>query len=347
MPHYNDVYISPQDFEICLHHGMRYDGFVEGLGYAYTSNFTIPPIHFQKYNPPGRVSDDESFFQNGFVQYLDTSSEVCLMSVKYQHKVKTGDTLTSISGKYGVSIQSIMDANSGIDWEGREGDRIFAGEKLELPRALKQPIGNKKNECENTKVTVSAKTHNGKFRIEVMDAVSVPFGSLGEMAIMSDMDAVTGFWETTLTTGINFSTGLSPSSGVVTAMGGEIKILKNIEASSLMDWANKSGLVSIASGQFLLNYSKFTGLDPKTQEKIWVARGFGCGLSIGYSGSRSVNEYRNGDFYYRHDRYPNEVVYGLSPRDSLKRAANDPTLTGRDDFLREKGIGENELEKYK
>jgi hypothetical protein len=146
MPHYNDVYISQQDFEICLHHGMRYDGFVEGVGYAYSSNFTIPPVHFQKYNPPGRVHDDESFFQNGFIQYLDTSPEMRLMSVKYQHKVKSGDTLTSISAKYGVSIQSIMDANSGIDWEGeRRGDRIFAGEELELPNEAKE------NHSENSK----------------------------------------------------------------------------------------------------------------------------------------------------------------------------------------------------
>jgi hypothetical protein len=135
MPHYNDVYISGKDFEICLHHGMRYDGFVEGLGYAYTSNFTIPPVHFQKYNPPGRVHDDQSFFQNGFVQYLDTSPKMRLMSVKYIYKVKAGDTLTSISAKFGISIQSIKDANAGIDWEGeRRGDRIFAGEELELPR---------------------------------------------------------------------------------------------------------------------------------------------------------------------------------------------------------------------
>ncbi|WP_010664687.1 hypothetical protein [Marinilabilia salmonicolor] len=34
---------------------------------------------------------------------------------------------------YGISIQSIKDANSGIDWEGeRRGDRILSGEELEL-----------------------------------------------------------------------------------------------------------------------------------------------------------------------------------------------------------------------
>jgi LysM repeat protein len=135
MPHYNDVYINQQDFEICLHHGMRYDGFVEGLGYAYTSNFCIPPRHFQKYNPPGRVHDDESFFQNGFVQYIDTSPKMRLMSVKFVHKVKAGDTLTSISIRYDVSIQSIKDANSGVGWEAnRKSDRILAGEELKLPK---------------------------------------------------------------------------------------------------------------------------------------------------------------------------------------------------------------------
>ncbi len=135
MPHYNNVYISQQEFEMTMHEGMRYDGFVEGLGYAYTSNFTIPPIHLQKYNPPGRVSDEQSFFQNGFVQYLDTSPQMRLMSVKYGHKVKSGDTLTSIAQHYGISIASIMAANGGIDWSNarNNGDLIFVGETLVLP----------------------------------------------------------------------------------------------------------------------------------------------------------------------------------------------------------------------
>ena len=139
MPRYNEVYISQQDFEISLHNGMRYDGFVEGMGYAYTSHFSIPPVHFQKHNPPGRVHNDESFFQNGFIQYIDSSPQMRLMSVKYVHKVKSGDTLTSIAQQYGVSIQAVKDANSNINWAGeRKGDRILAGEELKLPNEVKE-----------------------------------------------------------------------------------------------------------------------------------------------------------------------------------------------------------------
>lgn len=139
MPRYNEVYISQQDFEISLHNGMRYDGFVEGMGYAYTSHFSIPPLHFQKHNPPGRVSNDQGFFQNGFVQYIDSSPQMRLMSVKYVHKVKSGDTLTSIAQQYGVSIQAVKDANSNINWAGeRKGDRILAGEELKLPNEVKE-----------------------------------------------------------------------------------------------------------------------------------------------------------------------------------------------------------------
>lgn len=139
MPRYNEVYISQQDFEISLHNGMRYDGFVEGMGYAYTSHFSIPPVHFQKHNPPGRVHNDESFFQNGFIQYIDSSPQMRLMSVKYVHKVKSGDTLTSIAQQYGVSIQAVKDVNSNINWAGeRKGDRILAGEELKLPNEVKE-----------------------------------------------------------------------------------------------------------------------------------------------------------------------------------------------------------------
>ena len=141
MPRYNEVYISQQDFEISLHNGMRYDGFVEGMGYAYTSHFSIPPVHFQKHNPPGRVHHDESFFQNGFIQYIDSSPQMRLMSVKYVHKVKSGDTLTSIAQQYGVSIQAIKDSNSSINWAGeRKGDRVLAGEELKLPKAVEKKL---------------------------------------------------------------------------------------------------------------------------------------------------------------------------------------------------------------
>src|SRR5690554_1442460 len=109
------------------------------LGYAYTSMFSLPPLHFQKYSPPTRVSADQCYFKNGFVQYLDSSPEMCLMSVKYVHKVKSGDTLTSIAQQYGVSIQAIKDSNSSINWAGeRKGDRILAGEELKLPNEVKE-----------------------------------------------------------------------------------------------------------------------------------------------------------------------------------------------------------------
>lgn len=141
MPQYNEVYISQQEFERSLHEKKPYNGFVEELGYAYTFNFSIPPVHLQKHNPPGRVSDEDSFFKNGFFQHIDSSPEMRLMSVKYSHKVKSGDTLTSISQLYGITIQSIKDANSGINWTGeRKGDRILAGEELKLPKGEEKKL---------------------------------------------------------------------------------------------------------------------------------------------------------------------------------------------------------------
>ncbi|MCA1745215.1 MAG: hypothetical protein LC643_05840 [Bacteroidales bacterium] len=82
MPHYNEVYISPSDFEALVSLGIPYDGFIVGVGYAYTYADIVPPRHLQKNNPPGSAPYNESFYQMFFVQNVDDSPHVRLMSEK-------------------------------------------------------------------------------------------------------------------------------------------------------------------------------------------------------------------------------------------------------------------------
>ncbi|MCA1745673.1 MAG: LysM peptidoglycan-binding domain-containing protein, partial [Bacteroidales bacterium] len=105
--------------------GIPYEGFVEGKGYQSLMAQTLGSCYFQ----------ERGCAIPQFEQVMDSSPEMHIQSVGYQHKVKAGDTLTSISQYYGITITSIMAANPGIDWPTarNNGDLIFAGEVLALP----------------------------------------------------------------------------------------------------------------------------------------------------------------------------------------------------------------------
>ena len=71
--------------------GIPYEGFVEGCGYQSLMAQTLGNCYFQ---PRGCAVPQ-------FVPVMDSSPEMRIQSVGYQHKVQTGDTLTSISKYYG------------------------------------------------------------------------------------------------------------------------------------------------------------------------------------------------------------------------------------------------------
>jgi RHS repeat-associated protein len=260
-----------------------------------------------------------------------------------EYAAQKGDCFECLDKKLGYDTGTMQGLNPGVD-----PTNIQIGQVLQTPFTTPYMAkGQSYMPSASNTTNVTAATHNGKFKVTVTDVVSVPFGSFGVLSISSNKNAVTGFWNTTVTTGLSGSLGISPSAGVLTVMQGDIKILQDVQATSLVDWANKSGLVSTASGQLLVNYTKFTGMNPSNSAPIWEATGFGYGGSVGYSGSRALNQYSVGDFYYRHDRYANEVVIGLSTKDSIIRATFDTTLHGRSEFLERKGLSDQDLDAIK
>ncbi|MBN2742513.1 MAG: LysM peptidoglycan-binding domain-containing protein [Marinilabiliaceae bacterium] len=132
MSKFNNVYITPDEFNVLVCSDIPFEGFVIGMGYAYYLYGAVPPLHHRPYNPPTRVPYNQSHYFTICHQYLDTSPKAKLMSVKYRHMVKTGETLLSIARYYGISAKAIMDANPSIDWSEKrnDGELIHVGETL-------------------------------------------------------------------------------------------------------------------------------------------------------------------------------------------------------------------------
>jgi LysM repeat protein len=117
--------ISQETAEAYALLGVPYEGYVEGVGYQSLLAQTLGSCYFQ----------ERGCAIPQFEPVMDSSPEMRIQSVGYKHKVKAGETLTSISQYYGATIASIMSANPGIDWPNarNNGDLIFAGEVLALP----------------------------------------------------------------------------------------------------------------------------------------------------------------------------------------------------------------------
>jgi len=107
-----------------------YEGFVEGCGYQSLMAQTLGSCYFQ----------ERGCAIPQFEPVMDSSPEMRIQSMGYNHKVTAGDTLTSISQYYGITIASIMAANPGIDWPTarNKGELLYVGEELALPKGEEQ-----------------------------------------------------------------------------------------------------------------------------------------------------------------------------------------------------------------
>ncbi len=259
-----------------------------------------------------------------------------------------------VSADY-VSISTYQFAHNNPIWkieiEGLEGE-TFNGEPD--PQSI-EPVGNPSSRVQmptemayatagggrgsnsnrrskkTNSVTVSPQTHNGKFRVEAVQGPNLAGNGVGELAIKSDEFAVTGMWDSSVTTGLSFSGGTSPNGSLLSLIGGNINIEKNTEVTSLMDFGNKSGLVSIAT---LGPIAKITGQDINhSGDAIWSSIGFNVGISIG--GAKSEERFKTADFFYGKG---NEVIRGRTEEDSIRKAAVDTLLPDRSAFFEKKNI---------
>lgn len=80
-PIYNNVYISPEQFEFYRSVGRSYDGFVTGMGYAYTQKGVAMTSFSTPYTRTRRFNQGCGFYEFVTTQLLDTSPEARMRSL--------------------------------------------------------------------------------------------------------------------------------------------------------------------------------------------------------------------------------------------------------------------------
>ena len=132
-----EKYIGAGTFGFLNQTDRGYEGFVEGLGYAYTKTEIMNPPNQRAF---GWDREIQYRTRNELVkfQYLDTSPEMVARSLAnlpknpVHHIVVSGDTLSALAMKYGVSVENL------VKWNGmsnknqviRTGDKLVVGTKI-------------------------------------------------------------------------------------------------------------------------------------------------------------------------------------------------------------------------
>ncbi len=82
MPNNKINYITPEEYSTLLKHGLKYKGYVIGVGYAYITTAVIPPPTMDILNPPKFVPHGMDHYLHLKVQCLNTSDEAIKLSFK-------------------------------------------------------------------------------------------------------------------------------------------------------------------------------------------------------------------------------------------------------------------------
>ena len=129
--------IKADEFVYLQETGRGYEGYVEGLGYAYTEMKILNPPNLRAL---GWDREIDYYNRNEIVemQYLDTSPEMVEKSLAnlpknpVHHTVRSGDTLSALAIKYGVTVSDLVKWNGMTDKNQviRTGDKLVVGTKL-------------------------------------------------------------------------------------------------------------------------------------------------------------------------------------------------------------------------
>lgn len=79
MANYNNNFITYDAYQVMQMHGLQYEGFIKGVGYAYTSDIAIAPDHMSGNGSPFAEPGLDQYMQ-GTVQWIDTSKEAIARS---------------------------------------------------------------------------------------------------------------------------------------------------------------------------------------------------------------------------------------------------------------------------
>lgn len=102
MANYKENYISFDEYTALQQIDLNYEGFVIGVGYAYTLDISIAPPHMGIYNPPRFVPPGMDHYMYGRMQCLDTTQEAIAKSYNY-----TSEEITKRITKYNIDQETI------------------------------------------------------------------------------------------------------------------------------------------------------------------------------------------------------------------------------------------------
>ncbi len=96
MPNNKINYITPEEYTTLLKHGLKYKGYVIGVGYAYITTAVIPPPTMDILNPPKFVPHGMDHYQHLKVQCLNTSDEAIKLSLKGNPEIEKDDIVEEV-----------------------------------------------------------------------------------------------------------------------------------------------------------------------------------------------------------------------------------------------------------
>lgn len=185
MSKFREVYITIADFAFLQGMGQIYEGFVIGLGYAFRYSSLVNPPNLNGYLHAENIPSQVNRFTLIRDQYVDNSPEMIERSVNgitangaKLYTVQKGDTLSSISKQYRVSVDCL------IKWNKiKKPDEIQVGQKLIVSEQSRDLLGDylKHNPLPHTSYgTSTPQTSIPKIQSrEVADLISIAASTHG------------------------------------------------------------------------------------------------------------------------------------------------------------------------
>ena len=107
MTNYKKQFISYETFLVYQQVGIRYEGFIEGMGYTYYSDFAIAPQHMQMFSTSPYVPYGYDHYILGTALFIDSSPEAVARSYnmtadKIKDKIVSYNNDGSISVNFGL-----------------------------------------------------------------------------------------------------------------------------------------------------------------------------------------------------------------------------------------------------
>lgn len=168
MARFRETYITIDDFTGMQEVGIRYEGFVIGLGYAYVDSSTLMPLNMNGFLNRPNIPPKFNKFTLLIYQYVDASPEMVELSMRgiannraKTYTVQRGDTLTAIAQEHKVSVEDLVKWNKIAN-----ADIIFAGQTLIVSREAYDYLNiekvNSVHSNMSTSYSVSANEHYRK-----------------------------------------------------------------------------------------------------------------------------------------------------------------------------------------